>query len=132
GKPMRIEFHPDAGSDLPPRPGDVILRPKDPAGFDGVGLAAFVLARGIGALVTGDEAARGSAKTVIVPCDTTRPALDDMLAASIVRWLATGEKLLPGLDAFARYAALAREGLQPGDVPPEASLEGIYLAVRSD
>src|SRR5271163_2570412 len=45
--------------------------------------------------------------------------------------LLAGTNLPEGCRAFARYASLAREGIRPGSVPLEGSLEGIYLAVRA-
>ncbi|KAF0245653.1 MAG: hypothetical protein FD180_1431 [Planctomycetota bacterium] len=57
------------------------------------------------------------------------PVLDDMLAAEILVRSAKGEKLPQGIERFAQYAAVCREGLRPGTVSLEASLEGVYLAM---
>ena len=35
------------------------------------------------------------------------------------------------MKAFAQYAAVLRKGLRPGTIPTEASLEGIFLAIRN-
>jgi hypothetical protein len=70
----------------------------------------------------------GRVHTCLVPLD---PTLDDMLAASFVEQLASGGELPAGARAFADYAALARAGLRPGNVPLTESMEGIYLAIRN-
>ncbi len=90
-------------------------------------MASLVVQRGLAGLKAGQT----PITHVVVPCDTTRPTLDDMLAASLARLLAEGAALPAAAGQFAKYAALAREGLQPGDMPLESSMEGIFLAIRS-
>jgi hypothetical protein len=90
-------------------------------------LAAYVVSHGIPGLVQG----AGPLKRIVIPCDTTRPTLDDMLAASFVQRLIEGTGLPAGAATFAKYTALAREGLQPGDMPLDSAMEGIFLAIRS-
>ncbi|MGA3067196.1 MAG: hypothetical protein ABSF29_10150 [Tepidisphaeraceae bacterium] len=101
-----------------------------PKGPDGSrrDLGAYVVTRGIPGLVQGS----GPIKKIVIPCDTTRPTLDDMLAASFVQRLIEGAGIPAGAATFAKYAALAREGLQPGDMPLDSSMEGIFLAIRND
>jgi hypothetical protein len=91
-------------------------------------LASFVVAHGTAKLLQG----QGPVERIVVPCDTTRPTFDDMLAASFVERLLQNEKLPVSAAAYARYAALAREGLQPGNAPLDTSMEGIFLAIRDD
>jgi hypothetical protein len=91
-------------------------------------MASFVVANGLGKLIQGQP----PILRIVVPCDTTRPTFDDMLAASFVERLLQNEKLPPNASAYARYAALAREGLQPGNTPLDSSMEGIFLAIRND
>ncbi len=89
-----------------------------------VSVAEDVLARGL-------EAFRGEGRTIVIPADTTRPTLDDMLAACFGRLLLNGRPLPPGAALFARYAGLVREGLSLHEVPPDRSLAGVFLAVRN-
>jgi hypothetical protein len=91
-------------------------------------LAAYVVSHGIPGLEQGE----GPIKRIVIPCDTTRPTLDDMLAASFVQRLIEGTGLPSGAATFAKYTALAREGLQPGDMPLDSSMEGIFLAIRNN
>ena len=91
-------------------------------------LSAYVVAHGVPGLLQGS----GPIKKIVVPCDTTRPTLDDMLAASFVQRLIEGGGIPAGAATFAKYAALAREGLQPGDMPLDSSMEGIFLAIRNN
>lgn len=70
----------------------------------------------------------GRVHTCLVPAD---PTLDDMLAASFVECLTSGRELPAGARDFAEYAALARAGLRPGEVPLTESMEGVFLAIRN-
>lgn len=109
--------------DAGPAQGEICIRlPRDPD-LESRAAASLVLAGGLEALPRGTE----PIERIVISSD---PTLDEMLAASIVASLLDRHALPPGLDAFARYAALAREGLRPGEVPLEDSLEGIYLALR--
>jgi hypothetical protein len=65
---------------------------------------------------------------VVVQAD---PTLDDMLAATFLVQSLAGKTLPPAARIFAEYAAIARQGLKPGDVPLEESLAGLYLAIRN-
>lgn len=85
-------------------------------------LAELVLDEGPEALPQG----AGPIERIVV---TASPTLDEALAAEFVRRRLAGEEIPAGCRAFARYATLAREGLKPGEVPLECSLEGIYLAI---
>ncbi len=86
-------------------------------------LACDVLQRGQDALLFG----RGTPRTLVLLIHGTRPSLDDMLAACFVchGWTQ------PGLEVFARYAAVVRQGLPVTSMLPERSLEGIFLAIRN-
>lgn len=107
--------------------GEIFIRPggDDAQRRD---LAVIVATHGIDGLVHG----AAPFKRIVVPSDTTRPTLDDMLAAAFVERLVENRPLPPSAAAFAKYAALAREGLQPGDTPLESSIEGIFLAIRNN
>lgn len=69
----------------------------------------------------------GEPETLVLDAD---PTLDDLLAATFAMRLFAGQPLPDGSRAFARYAALVREGLRPGDMPIEVSLEGIFRWIR--
>ncbi len=107
--------------------GEIFILPK---GSDAQrrDLAALVVSHGLPDFVQGT----GPLKRIVVPCDTTRPTLDDMLAASFIQRLVEGAGLPAGAATFAKYAALAREGLQPGDMPLDCSMEGLFLAIRNN
>ncbi len=60
------------------------------------------------------------------------PTLDDLLAAELLRRAAAGEAPPAGLDAFAQYTALVRDGFRADGVPFAKSLHGLYCALRSD
>lgn len=107
--------------------GEIFIRPRG-ADAQRRDLAAYVVSHGVPGLMQGS----GPLKRIVIPCDTTRPTLDDMLAAIFVQRLIEGSGLPAGAASFAKYAALAREGLQPGDTPLESSMEGIFLAVRNN
>lgn len=70
----------------------------------------------------------GTPQVIVVDVN---PTLDDLLGATFVMAALAGEPLPAGCKAFARYAALVREGLRPGTVPLEVSLEGIFQAIRN-
>jgi hypothetical protein len=106
--------------------GEIFIRPGG-ADAQRRDLAVLVVAHGIDGLVHGN----GPFKRIVVPSDTTRPTLDDMMAAALVERVVEGRPLPAAAGAFAKYAALAREGLQPGDMPLESSMEGVFLAIRN-
>jgi uncharacterized caspase-like protein len=113
-----------------PGEGEVWLRHvpqvSTPAGVGKVhGLADLVLKGGLGALEKGP----GDVARIVVQHD---PTFDDMLAATVADHLLTGRPLPPGLRAFTAYAGLIRQGFQPGELPLQESLEGIYLALRRE
>jgi hypothetical protein len=70
----------------------------------------------------------GPIRRIVVPLD---PTLDDMLAATFCAWLLAGRQLPAGAEKFARYAAMVRESLRPSSLPLEATLEGIFMAIRN-
>lgn len=107
--------------------GEIFIRPKG-ADAQRRDLAAYVVVHGVPGLLQGT----GPIKRIVIPCDTTRPTLDDMLAASFVQRIIDGAGIPSGASTFAKYTALAREGLQPGDMPLDCSMEGIYLAIRNN
>src|SRR5262249_26596491 len=54
------------------------------------------------------------------------------LARSLTRQLAPDELRSVGMSRFARYASLARQGIKPGKVSLDCSLDGIFIAIRYD
>ncbi len=108
-----------------PPEGEVILRLRHETATGVRAMAEYVLKHGVKAFPQG-TAPLGK---IVAPFN---PTLDDMLAVEFAQRLLAGEKLPEGAKSFARYAALAREGLKPGEVPLESSLEGIYLAMRNN
>jgi caspase domain-containing protein len=127
GTAMELVFRATTPRDDAAAPGEIYILPR---GSDAQrrDLAVFVVDRGIAALLQGT----GPITRIVIPCDTTRPTLDDMMAAAFVRRLIEGTELPAGAAVFAKYAALAREGLQPGDMPLESSMEGIFLSIRNN
>jgi serine/threonine protein kinase len=126
--PLTIVFRKLSESPLAaPRPGEVYLRPGRPEYRNRRELAALVLEHGVDVL----ERDPGEAKCIVADVDATSPTLDDMLAASFAVRLLVGDTLPEGCRAFARYAAVVREGLRVHGAPLESSLEGIYLALRA-
>jgi len=107
--------------------GEILIRPGG-ADAQRRDLAVIVATHGIDGLVHG----AAPYNRIVVPSDTTRPTLDDMLAAAFAQRLVENRPLPPSAAAFAKYAALAREGLQPGDTALESSIEGIFLAIRNN
>jgi hypothetical protein len=107
-----------------PGPGDLLLAPADPAQRGRRDLASFVLASGVGGLAKGE----GAPRRLVV---SANPTLDDLLASAFAARLVAGRALPNGARALAQYAALQREGLQPGEVPLGESIEGIFLAQRN-
>ncbi|MGQ0613103.1 MAG: hypothetical protein ACT4PV_05125 [Planctomycetaceae bacterium] len=121
---MEIIFRAMQAGAPEPGPGELHLRPAEPKDAGRRDLATLLLARGVAALTAGP----GAPTRLVVPAN---PTLDDLLAAEFARRLVRGEPLPAGSAALARYAALVREGLQPGDLPAERSLEAIFLAMRN-
>ena len=120
---MELTFRPiPAGAG--PGPGELLVRPRRPEHRGCLGLARVVLEHGLDALPRDD----GPIDRVVVG---DNPTLDELLAATIAIRLLAGAGVPPGLGAFAEYAKLVREGLRPGEVPLEASPEGIFLAIRN-
>jgi hypothetical protein len=116
-----------AGEALPPPAGEVHVRAHRPEHRERRDLAALVLEGGSDVLRRGP----GEVAAVVVDATGTAPTLDELLAAMFATRLLDGENLPEGCKAFARYAALVREGLKPGNVPLEVSLEGVFLAIRN-
>ncbi len=122
---MKILFRQLAGSAAPsPGTGELFVQAAS-AEFDKrIDLAALVVGQGVASL----RQAAGPIETIVLRSD---PTLDDLLAATFAGELLAGRTLPAGAEAFARYAALVREGLAPSTVSPEASLEGIFKAIRN-
>jgi hypothetical protein len=108
-----------------PGPGDIQLRPRLPEHPDQRRLACLVLDEGLTGLAQGEP----PLARIVIRTDAT---LDEMLAATFVEQLAGGHALPAGARAFATYAAMAREGLKPGDLPLKESLVGIFKAICRD
>lgn len=104
--------------DQDPAQGEVLVRPDT-----GKNAATEALQRGVPGFPH-----LGVPATVVAPVN---PTLDDMLAASILSWKQAGQTLPAGLDVYARYAGIAREGLRPSAGRLEHSIEGVFLAVRN-
>lgn len=110
----------------PPEAGEILVRP--PPGQTGAALAEAVLREGLAALPCGAPPLR---RLLLPP----GPALDDLLAAWLCALLLTegeGEGILarvPRLPVLCGYTAQLREGILPGEVAPERSLGGVYLAM---
>ena len=108
-----------------PGEGEMYLLPEASGNRGRRDMTGFVLQHGVKSLLRGP----GSPVRLFV---TGEPTLDDMLAASVVEAELEGLELPPQVKDLARYAALAREGLRPGEAPLESSIEGIFLAIRNE
>jgi hypothetical protein len=106
-----------------PEPNEIFMQAKPDLFGDCRALSCLVLQHGVTALVQGV----GPPGRIVISAD---PTLDEMLAALIVRLLLSGQAMPRGMPHFARYGQVARQGLRPGELAPQQSLEGIYLAVR--
>jgi hypothetical protein len=116
-------FRPISESESPAG-GTLYMCPAGAEHQERLDLAVLVLKHGVASLRQGE----GPIRQIVVGAD---PTLDEMLAATIAEELLVGRQLPAGLEPFARYAALVREGLTPSQISLETSLEGIYLAIRS-
>jgi hypothetical protein len=103
-------------------PHEVLVRPHI-RHFDSCRMAALALERGVDGVIQGD----GAIERIVIQKD---PTLDDMLAAFFLERQLAKQEIPASAADFAAYAALAREGLKPGDLPLKDSLAGIYLAIR--
>ncbi len=116
-------FRSQTEAPLEPEPGEaVIAHAESPKR-----LALDALESGLSLLRCGT----GPVSRLVLETTFTSPTLDDMLAAAILRKQLLEQPLPEGVRAFAEYAALVRQGLDGASVPPERSLEGVYLAVRN-
>jgi hypothetical protein len=91
---------------------------------DRLGKAAYVLEKGLDDFPRGAEPIR----TILLQ---QHPTFDDMLAAEFAERLLRGQDLPQGAKAFAEYARLASEGIAPGEVPLERSIQGVYRALKA-
>ncbi len=114
--------------DARPGPGEVMFRAHVEDHGAGTGtrrmqVALDLLRLGEQALLRGP----GASERLVLLVDPTRPVLDDMLAALLVRhgWQQ------PGFAELARYAAIVRQGYPVTGVLPERSLEGVFQAIRN-
>jgi hypothetical protein len=101
------------------QPGEIYLLASSERGD----LASLVLEKGPDALRHG----AGPFSRIVIDSDAK---FDDMLAASILQRLLTGQLVPRGLQDFTRYTGLFRDGLRPAKFPLENSLEGVFLAIR--
>ena len=113
---------------MPPAKDEVYLVLREPEFTDRLDVASALLVGGLSVLQQGSE----PKKRLVVPCGGTDPSLDTMLAASIALAMLAREELPKGLDLFARYTAMVREGLLPSSLPEEKTIEAIFLALRTD
>jgi hypothetical protein len=122
---MELVFRKSAGGDGPPaQEGEIHLRPHAAKHRHRRDLARLVLEQGPDAFHRGS----GPVRRLVLDAE---PTLDDLFAAAFLVRQLSGEQLPPGCATLAEYAALAREGLRPGSVPVEHSLEGVFLALRN-
>ncbi len=122
--PIVYRFVEGAG---PAGPGELRFPPEDAAQGTPLQRARDVVLQGLACF----ERGAGTPTALVLPADTTRPTLDDMLAACLARQLLLRGRLPEGAARLADYAALAREGLRVQAGPPERSLAGVFLAVRN-
>ncbi len=108
-----------------PQAGTLYLVPQSTPTVRCLNVASVVVERGIEGLIAG----AGPIETIAVQSD---PTLDDMLAVSWVIMAIQGRTLPAAAKSYAHYAGLCREGLRPSHLPPEETLEGMFLAVRSN
>ncbi|MFC1849304.1 serine/threonine protein kinase [candidate division CSSED10-310 bacterium] len=107
-----------------PETSDIIIHPNFFPADQRRDLAMYVLEKGLaGFNITNDAAQRIILKE--------NPTLDDMLACTFVIELLEERELPTSAQAFARYSAMVREGLQPGKLKFEESIEAMFLAVRN-
>ena len=104
-------------------PGELLITAVRTCPTDRRAFAMLALEQGIEAFAGGEQ---DEVQRIVAPAD---PTLDDMLAAAILERLLAGVTVSDGMARFAQYAALVREGLRPGKVPLDVSLEGVYLAI---
>lgn len=125
GKVEDVKFQLIPGGETVPGPGELHLRPCVPGSRFDRRLALLMMERGPEAFAQGV----GPIQKILVQAD---PTLDDMLAVTFLLQLLAGERLAAGCRAFALHAAEVREGLKSTALPLHDSLEGIYLAIRSE
>lgn len=110
--------------DESPTPGSLHLRSARPEDRQRPDLATLALTDGEQAFVRSEE---GPIRQIVLKAD---PTLDDMLASTLLERRLEGLPIPEGVAALAAYSGLVREGLRPGKVAHEVSIEGVYLAVR--
>jgi len=122
---MKLLFREISGPAAPlPGAGEIYIRPSSPDLQHRRDLATLVVQQGLACLQQG----AGPIEAIVVRAD---PTLDDLLAAALAGELLSGRSSPAGAEAFARYAALVREGLTPGAVSLEVSMQGIFKAIRT-
>lgn len=125
---MEVIFRATQQLQKPPEEGEVYVALRQPEFTDRLDLSSALLVGGLSVLVQGAE----PHKRLVIPCGGTDPSLDTMLAASIALAIVTGRQSPKGLDLFARYTAMVREGLTPSSLPEEGTIEAVFLALRAD
>lgn len=105
-------------------PGELVIKPADAATRERRDMANLAVSAGPDAFIR----AAGEITTIVTSED---PTLDDLLAFEFLKLQVAHRPLPKNAAAFARYAALAREGLRPSSVPLDQAMEGIYLAIRN-
>ncbi len=104
--------------------GELIIKPADAATRDRRDMANLAVSAGPEAFIR----AAGEITSIVTSDD---PTLDDLLAFEFLSLKLANKPLPKNAAAFARYAALAREGLRPSSVALDQAMEGIYLAIRN-
>ncbi len=110
--------------ELSATPGELIIKPADAATRERRDMANLAVSAGPEAFIR----AAGEITTIITSED---PTLDDLIAFEFLKLQLAHRPLPKNAAAFARYAALAREGLRPSSVALDQAMEGIYLAIRN-
>ncbi|HEX3999008.1 MAG TPA: serine protease [Pirellulales bacterium] len=110
-------------SNATPADDEVLIEPRGEGPKDNA-LAELACDKSVAAFPHG----AGEIRKLVVDCD---PTLDDMVAALFVEERLSGRELAKGAKSFAHYTRRRREGRMPSSLPLEASIEGIYLAIRN-
>ncbi len=121
---MALSFRANLDQNSTAAANEILVLPAADVNAERLGMALLAIERGI----DGFRHGAGPLDVVVVPAN---PSFDDLLAASTLLESIAGRTLPAGLKSFASYAALQREGISPGSMSPEQTLEGVFLAIRN-
>src|SRR5947209_2297976 len=110
-----------------PADGELWVRPAAEGDRKARAVALLVCDRGLEPLQRGS----GPVGRIVVDADGVQPTFDEMLAALFAQRLLEGRPLPPKCRDLAEYARQLRQGLTPTSLPPEQTIEGVFLAVRN-